>query len=98
MISGYTLSQEADEDLIGIFLYSLESFSVDQAEKYVRGIHGCFDLLIENPEIGRKATKVGPYIRRFVYEKHIIYYRFENGALKILRIIHHSQDPNPKSI
>lgn len=54
MTSRYTLRQLAQNDLEGIWLYSLQEWGVVQADKYIRALVSRFSWLSENPQIGRR--------------------------------------------
>jgi toxin ParE1/3/4 len=51
-MSSYHLSKRADQDVIDIYLYTLEQSGLAQAENYVCGITSCFEMLSGNPHIG----------------------------------------------
>ena len=71
----YELSQEADRDLEDIFDFSLGKYGLNQAVAYVMGFHEVFELLVENPELGRNRSEIALGIRSFPKDAHIIFYR-----------------------
>lgn len=52
------LSLEAEKDLVDIFEYSLMEFGVHKAELYTLSFQDAFDLLGENPVVGKKETRL----------------------------------------
>ena len=48
----YILTQLAEQDVENIAQYSLEKFGLQQAEKYIVGLHQALDTLIEYPTMG----------------------------------------------
>jgi toxin ParE1/3/4 len=74
-VARYRLSNVADQKIESIYEYSLLNFGEPQAEAYFLGLHDLFELLADNPMIGRKEPELGDNIRRFPYEAHIVFYR-----------------------
>ncbi|MGB0719545.1 MAG: type II toxin-antitoxin system RelE/ParE family toxin [Bdellovibrionales bacterium] len=90
----YTLTPLAEQDIEDILDYSARQFGLEQAAKYYNSLRRSFDLLIDNPRIGRDDKNAGFGMRRYVHEKHSIYYRIEDDRILILRVMHHSADPD----
>lgn len=86
------LSLEAEKDLVDIFEYSLIEFGVDKAESYTLSFQDAFDLLGENPVVGKKRDEIKSGLRSIVKEEHIIFYRIMNDQILIVRILHSSRD------
>lgn len=94
MNSEYTwyLSIEADKDLVGILQYTREYFGQDQAIKYLLGLEKSFDLICHNPEIGRIREDLNSSVRSYISQKHIVFYEIEKQKIRLVRIIHFSQE------
>lgn len=86
------LSKAADADLEDIFDYTLDEFGVEQAVAYVSGFDEAFEMISENPEIGRERKEIREELRSLVKDKHIIFYRSLNDHVRIVRILHGSRD------
>src|SRR3954465_9259029 len=43
-----TAAKRADKDLLAIYLYTMERFGQDQAERYTHDIKECFELCIQS--------------------------------------------------
>ena len=91
-VKRYVLSEEADKDIEAIFDYSEQQFGVNKAIEYVTEIDTTFIHLMNNPEIGRirKEIKVG--LRSFPIASHIIFYTIFDEHIRIIRVLHGSQD------
>ena len=50
-----------------------------------------FELLAEQPRMGRLRPEFGPGVRSFTVESHVIYYRDEGDVL-IARVLHGRRD------
>jgi len=86
------LSEAADADLENIFDYTLDEFGVDQAVSYVSGFDEVFDMISENPEIGRERKEIRDELRSLNKDKYIIFYRTFSDHVRIVRILHGSRD------
>lgn len=52
--------------------------------------------LTDHPELGRARDELVLRYRSLVVEQHTVYYRIEDDAIAVGRIIHSSQDPTDK--
>ena len=89
----YRLTPKAQDDLENIYRYSYENFGERQADSYYDGLLECFDLLSENPRLGREYDAIEQGLRRHEHERHVIYYEIEDRGVLILRILGANQDP-----
>ena len=81
----YKLSRRARADIKEIVRYTDLTFGQAQTDRYLDGLYYSFDLLTDNPEMGREWS-AGK--RRYVYRKHIVYYRIVDGGVLITQIRH----------
>lgn len=89
----YKLSLQAEEDLLKIFLTSLEQWGEKQAEKYANDLHECFNMLSEYPDMGMIREELTEKPKSFVKGEHIIFYRkVNNERIEIATILHQSMD------
>lgn len=89
--SAYRLSPAAQSDLSDIWDYTAETWSVDQAEAYLRGLTETIELLCEHPEIARERNEFNPPVRLHSYRSHLIIYRIEEGRIVVVRVVHSRQ-------
>ena len=61
----------------------MKYFGEGQAEEYLGGLDYSFDLLTDNPKMGRVYEE---HIRRYVDKSHLVYYEIKKDQLVILRI------------
>lgn len=80
----YRLTGVADEKVDSIYEYSILHFGEAQADTYFLGLHDMFDLLAENPLIGREEPELGDGVRRFLYRSHIVFYRLVPDGVLII--------------
>lgn len=87
----YRLSVLAEQDLEGIWRYVAEDASPTTADRLIDAIVERFDLLAEQPALGRRRPEFGTDVRSFVVESHVIYYR-PDGDVVIARVLHGRRD------
>lgn len=68
----FRLTRQAQSDIKAIYHYTVEFFGEGQAHEYLEGLDYSFDLLTDNPKLGRLWDGKG---RRYVYKSHLVYYR-----------------------
>ncbi len=88
----YSLTREADLDLEEIYEYTIHKFGLEQADKYLLGLHDRFQILVQNPMLGRSADEVKAKLRRFEYQSHIVFYVSDIDKILVMRILHQSMD------
>ena len=86
----YELTRKATRQIEAIIRYTDEHFGEQQTVDYIDGLYLTFDILTDNPRMGRAydATR-----RRYVYRSHHVYYRIEADKLVIVDIRHTRQSP-----
>lgn len=83
----YELSRAADRDLDDIYVYTFRQFGVLQADIYFESLEECLGKLAENPLLGVDASNVRTGYRRFVHQRHTLYYKKVRTGVRILRIL-----------
>jgi toxin ParE1/3/4 len=86
----YRLTRQAQSDIKAIYHYTVEYFGEGQAQEYLEGLDYSFDLLTDNPKIGRA---IDGKRRRYVYREHLVYYRIIKEDIIITRIRNARQKP-----
>jgi toxin ParE1/3/4 len=87
----YRLSALAEQDLDDIWSYVAEDASLETADRLIDAIFDRFELLVEQPRMGRNRPEFGEGVRSIVVESHVIYYRHEQDVL-IARVLHGRRD------
>lgn len=90
-MTNYALSPAAEADIDGIWDYTAEHWSADQAERYTLDIRDACRDLAEGRKLGRPVTVRQGYLKYRV-ESHVIYYRIEDAELIVMRILHTKMD------
>ena len=71
----------------------IEITKIPNTEKYVHDLFDYIDLLIENNNLGKYQFKFNDYdVRQLIFRKHKILYYVKNDEIRILALIHSSQD------
>lgn len=83
----YKLSNEAKEDLIGIYQYGVLCFGESQAEKYFNQFFDYFSIIASNPHSFESVEYIRSGYRRCVCGSHSIFYRLKEERVEIMAII-----------
>jgi toxin ParE1/3/4 len=90
--SEYRLFPAAESDLDDIWRYSAETWSVDQADRYIDGLVRTFELIVWVPEIARERNEFTPPVRIHLHGRQLIVYVIEPDYIAIMRILGGSQN------
>ena len=96
MKNGCRISKQALEDIDKIWLYTLENWSVNQANHYYRLLYQEIDFIVEDFDSGKDIGKIKQGYRQAKVKSHlIIYKKADDGIIEIVRILHQMMDiPN----
>ena len=87
----YRLSPRAEQDLDEVWLYVAEDASPTTADRLIDDLVDRFDLLAEQPRMGRLRPEFGPGVRSIGVENHVVYYRHD-GEVQVARVLHGRRD------
>ena len=87
----YRLSTLAEQDLDEIWSYVADDASPETADRLIDDIVDRFNLLAEQPGMGRVSPEFGPGVQSFAVENYVVYYRQEGDVL-IARVLHGRRD------
>ena len=87
-MSEYVLTKRAEADLYDIFLFGYQQFGERQAEAYAAELERAFQLLANNPRMGRKAELIAQGVRRHEHRSHVILYEIAPDGVLILAVVH----------
>lgn len=87
------LAPAAQSDLSEIYLYTLDNWGSQQAQAYLANIKQAFKDLRRKPDLGRERNPLGQGVRSMNCQKHVIFYRYINTEIQIIRVLHGRQDP-----
>ncbi len=91
-VTGFKLRPAAKQDLVYIWRSTVETWSTDQADRYVRELNDAFKLLVEQPNIARERSELSPPLRVLRSGSHMILYQIAGDHIDIVRIRHVRED------
>ena len=94
MTQKYALSKRAEKDLADIWRYTVDTWSKEQANKYLRGILNTCSEIAKSPAfLGRPYDHVRSGYRKYPFGRHVIFYQIRDaGKVLISRILHEKMD------
>lgn len=91
--SRYKLSKLAQTHLLKIKNYTVNNFSASQWTSYKDTLLNGFQMLSENPAVGRSCDDVYPSGFYFPVGKHTAYFTKEDGFILVVAVLGQSQLP-----
>jgi len=88
----YVFSKKAVFDLEEIWLYNVENWSVEQADRYYSLIFDEIAYIGKNENSGKPMEHVRKGYRASKVKSHLIFYRISNNVIEIVRILHEQMD------
>lgn len=89
----YRISQEAIKDLKNIWVYTLNKWSKEQADRYYDLIISEIEFIADNYMTGKSVEQTRKNYRVTKIKSHLIFYRkVENDIVEIIRILHQRMD------
>lgn len=88
----YKISNEAQNDIEHIWLYTSETWSTAQADRYYNLILDEIEFLAENPASGKDYSHVRKGYLRSKVKSHFIFYRINLNEIEIIRVLHQQMD------
>ena len=88
----YVISKKAVSDLEEIWLYTVEKWSIDQADRYYKLIFDEIQFICKNVNAGKSMEHVRKGYRASKVKSHLIFYRTQNNIVEVIRILHESMD------
>ncbi len=91
-VTGFKLRPTAKQDLAHIWRGTVETWSIGQADRYVRELNDAFGLLVEQPKMARERPELSPPLRVLRSGSHMILYQIVGDHIDIVRIRHVRED------
>jgi toxin ParE1/3/4 len=90
----FKISLEAEKDLEKIWLYTFETWSLEQADHYFSLIMNEIEYLALNPKSGLNFNKIKKGYFQSQVKSHLIFYKInlKTKQLEIIRILHQRMD------
>ncbi len=92
------VSRAAADDLEGIWLYTVEHWSVEQADRYLGLILDAFDLILHDPKAGKDHKNVREGYLAMKAGSHLVFYKRNEAerTIEIIRVLHGRMDPESR--
>jgi len=88
----YVISKKAIADMEEIWLYTVDTWSVTQADRHYSLIFDEIGYICKNTTAGKTMDHVRKGYRASKVKSHLIFYRIINGTVEIIRILHERMD------
>jgi len=89
----YKISSKAQSDLINIWEFTLDNWSVDQADQYYNLIIDKIRDLCNKPDLGRKYDQIRKDYWGINIKSHIVFYKInKEEIIEVIRILHQRMD------
>ena len=89
----YELTNKAVEDVTGIWEYTFEKWSEQQADRYYNLLLDSCQDIVNNPDLGKNYDGITNDLFGLKTNRHIIFYRKRiNQPIEITRILHGRMD------
>ena len=88
----YRLTNKALEDLRSIARYTEQIWGREQRNKYLSKLDASFQMLVNEPELGRACDEIRQGYRKHHVGRHLVFYRLIATRIEIIRILHDSMD------
>nr|WP_194362643.1 type II toxin-antitoxin system RelE/ParE family toxin [Neptunicella marina] len=83
-------------DLKEIARFTQHEWGREQRNNYLKQFDTSFNLLAQNPELGKVCDDIRQNYRKFPQGSHVIFYKVTSEQhILIVRILHKSMDVNP---
>jgi toxin ParE1/3/4 len=86
------LTEQAQQDLRGIWRGLAEFSSLESADRVIQTIQKKFKVLVQFPSSGRAREELELGLRSFPAREYMIFYRIGEAQVEIVRIIHGRRD------
>jgi toxin ParE1/3/4 len=88
----YVLSPRAQSDMEGIWDYTAERWSNEQAERYIRALQEAIETIAADPRRARSCDHIRAGYRKYSVGAHVIFFRAAINGIDIVRILHQRMD------
>ena len=90
----YKISIKANEDIEEIWLYTTQTWSISQADRYFNLIMDEIEYIAKYPLQGRDYGHIRKSYRCSKVKSHLIFYKYTVGeeSVEIIRILHQKMD------
>jgi toxin ParE1/3/4 len=87
------VSERAEADLRGIWLYSYKTWGEAQADRYLDELGAGLRACGAEPERGRRRDEVRPGYWSLLIRRHVAFYTYTASEVLVQRVLHGSMEP-----
>ena len=88
----FVIAKKAVSDLEEIWLYPVEKWSAEQADRYYNLIFDEINYICRNINAGKSMEHVRQGYRASKVKSHLIFYRILKDTIEVIRILHERMD------
>lgn len=89
----YRITRLARYDLEDIYDYTVQEWSLEQAEKYVSGLFSCFEGIADKRVKGKSVDHIRRGHNKALHARHYVFYKVApDKVVEIVRVLHVSMD------
>lgn len=91
----FSLSVEAEEDIVSIAEQGVRTFGSSVAEQYHEELFVLLELIAANSRMARERHEISPSVRIHPFKAHLVVYRInDDGSIFVIRVRHGHEDWN----
>lgn len=91
-MSGYVLTPRARADLKAIWAYTADRWNSEQADRYVRLLHGAMRIVAAEPRRWRSCDHIRSGYFKYAAGSHMLFFKRHERGIVVVRILHQSRD------
>ena len=88
-MADYQLAPEADDDLLEVARYTINTWGEEQAERYAGKLQSCFETIGRGKARSRELLKSRPELLVIRCEHHFVFYSIRKGQCPLIIAILH---------
>jgi toxin ParE1/3/4 len=97
-VATFQLSNRALADLDSIAEYTVRTWNVAQAERYLAQLEVASQQLADTPGLGRRCEHIRPGLWRMEAHSHVLFFRRHGDDIPVCRILHYRMLPEYQPI
>ncbi len=86
------VAKRAQEELQGIWQYTLDKWGQEQAESYLQALENAFHRLLTHPESGYRRPDIFSGCHHLKVRKHLVFYTIAGDYVEVLAVLHQQMD------
>ena len=91
-MADFTLTPAAEQDLAGVWDYSFDTWSADQADRYLEKIESCCERIASGEALCRTFGEIDPRLKSHHCERHYIFFLATDEKPIVIAVLHERMD------